>query len=433
MNGPGEPAREPDRFRPLPEAAHACVSDLKIEEVLDRVLVLARELTGARYAAIGVLDDGRTQLAQFRVSGVDTSVQAAIGDRPRGRGVLGLLISDPQPLRLASVGVHPLSYGFPPRHPPMTSFLGVPIMIDDQAWGNLYLTEKRSAAEFSDRDEETALALAEWAATAIAEHRWFDHSEQERVRLERTVATLQAARAGMLAIGDAPELSRAFELLVKRGRAVVDARSLLMLAYEGAELVLMAGAGEGLPRSGLRLPVSATQAESLMEAQHAETPQRAADALRPVLTALGMTEVGSVLVAAVVPAGERLGVLIACDRREPRATFGAGDRELLRAFAASGATAMALAQHAERLRSQTVSADADRVRWARRLRREADERLVRMRLRLVDAACPGDPAALAAAVRTTTAALDETIAQLRSLIEDLEPAAEDDDPGRRGV
>ena len=130
------------RAERLLEAGRALVAELDTEVVLERLLETARELTGARYAAIGVLDEQRRQLERFLTAGVDPATHAAIGDLPRGRGVLGLLIDDPKPLVLPNVAAHPRSYGFPAGHPPMTTFLGVPLIIRGEAWGNVYLTEK---------------------------------------------------------------------------------------------------------------------------------------------------------------------------------------------------------------------------------------------------------------------------------------------------
>jgi signal transduction protein with GAF and PtsI domain len=102
-------------------------------------------VTGARYAAIGILDEKRTELERFVTRGIDPELHRAIGDLPRGRGILGLLIDDPQPLRLREIGDHPKSYGFPPSHPQMHSFLGVPVLVRNEAFGNLYLTDKEGA------------------------------------------------------------------------------------------------------------------------------------------------------------------------------------------------------------------------------------------------------------------------------------------------
>src|ERR671928_2059586 len=156
-----------NRLRRLLEVGRSLISELDPDAVLRRLLDVARELTGARYAAIGVLDERREHLEQFITAGIDEETHREIGDLPRGRGVLGVLIDDPKPLRLRDVGMHPRSYGFPIAHPPMTTFLGVPILIEGQAWGNLYLTEKAAGDEFTAEDEEAACVLADWAAIAI--------------------------------------------------------------------------------------------------------------------------------------------------------------------------------------------------------------------------------------------------------------------------
>src|ERR1700742_5200056 len=127
------------RLRRLLDVGRSLISELEPEVVLQRLLEVARELTGARYAAIGVLDERRQALERFLTAGVDEETYRLIGDLPRGRGVLGVLITDPRPLRSAGAGALPSSCGFPLPHPPMTTFLGVPIMIEGQAWGNLYL------------------------------------------------------------------------------------------------------------------------------------------------------------------------------------------------------------------------------------------------------------------------------------------------------
>ena len=137
------------------------------DRILERVLQEARAMTGARFAAIGVLDAARLELERFLTSGVDPAVHQEIGELPHGRGVLGLLISDPEPLRLDDLSAHPQSYGFPPGHPAMRTFLGVPLMIRNEAWGNLYLSEKEDGSGFDDHDMQAATALAEWASAAL--------------------------------------------------------------------------------------------------------------------------------------------------------------------------------------------------------------------------------------------------------------------------
>jgi GAF domain-containing protein len=141
--------------------------ELEADAVLHAILEAAAELAGARYAALGVLDESRTHLGRFLTLGTDPSTERLIGILPRGRGLLGVLIEDPRPVRLSDVTQHPLSYGFPPGHPQMRSFLGVPIIIRGETWGSLYLTEKQGGEPFSEEDEEAVVALAQWAGTAI--------------------------------------------------------------------------------------------------------------------------------------------------------------------------------------------------------------------------------------------------------------------------
>ena len=143
---------------------------------------------------------------------------------PRGRGILGVLIDSPEPLRLPAVGHHPKSYGFPPGHPPMSSFLGVPVLIRGQAWGNLYLTEKEGGEQFDAVDEESVGILAAWAAIAIENARLYEAVAARRDELEVSVRRLEATTAIARAIGGETDLDRVLELIVKRGRALVGAR-----------------------------------------------------------------------------------------------------------------------------------------------------------------------------------------------------------------
>ena len=160
------------------DVARSVLSELDLEVVLDRVLNAARDLTDARYAALGVLNESRTELARFLTVGMDDATRREIGDLPRGRGVLGELINDPAALRLARVGQHARSWGFPAGHPPMDTFLGVPILVGGKPYGNLYLTEKAGGEEFTTEDEEIVRLLATQAAVAIENARLFEASRQ---------------------------------------------------------------------------------------------------------------------------------------------------------------------------------------------------------------------------------------------------------------
>lgn len=169
---------EVDRLRQLIALGPALVGELDLDVLLNRLLETACSVTACRYAAIGILDDSRSELERFITRGLADEQERAIGHLPRGRGVLGVLIHDPRPLRLADVSDHPHSSGFPPGHPQMRSFLGVPITIRGRAWGNLYLTEKR-IGEFTEADEYAATTLATWAAIAV------DHSRLLAAAVER--------------------------------------------------------------------------------------------------------------------------------------------------------------------------------------------------------------------------------------------------------
>jgi GAF domain-containing protein len=150
------------------DVAHAALSGLNVDLVLERIVEAARQLTGARYAALGVLDRSRHELERFMTAGLDeSSMRRRIGALPRGRGVLGELIADPRPLRLADVSAHPHSYGFPSGHPAMKTFLGVPLLVDGKPFGNLYLADKRRGEEFTAEDELAVVRLAELAGIAI--------------------------------------------------------------------------------------------------------------------------------------------------------------------------------------------------------------------------------------------------------------------------
>ncbi|MGD0321879.1 MAG: GAF domain-containing sensor histidine kinase [Acidimicrobiales bacterium] len=159
--------RDPVRLQALIEAILLVEQDLELPEVLRNFVQRAVDLAGARYGALGVLDPGRTGLAEFVTVGVDAEVVSAIGHFPEGKGILGLLIEDPRPLRLADVGEHEASAGFPPGHPPMRSFLGMPILVRGEAFGNLYLCDKQGGEPFTEVDEDVVGALAVAAGLAI--------------------------------------------------------------------------------------------------------------------------------------------------------------------------------------------------------------------------------------------------------------------------
>jgi GAF domain-containing protein len=301
------------RLRRLLEVGRALVSQLDREELLRRVLEVARELTGARYAAIGILDADRVELERFLTVGIDDETHRAIGDLPRGRGILGELIREPKPLRLSDISEHVRSYGFPPAHPPMTTFLGAPVLIRGQAWGNIYLTEKEDG-EFDELDEEALVVLAEWVAIAIENARLYEGIESRRKELERAVSGLEATTTLARAIGGETDLTRVLELVVKRGRALIEARVLLVLLGEGDELVVSAAAGE--TREGIvgtHISTPGTLLADLIRGQHAE---RLSDVSSRVRLGLGelVDDSSTALLVPLTFRGRPVGVLVALDR-----------------------------------------------------------------------------------------------------------------------
>ncbi|GAA1537486.1 GAF domain-containing sensor histidine kinase [Nocardioides humi] len=186
------------RLQLLLDAVVTISADLSLDGVLSRIVAIASRLVDARYAALGVLSAGRRRrLRTFVHHGISDEVAAEIGDLPTGHGLLGLIIDRPEPLRLHEIAEHPESYGFPPHHPPMSSFLGVPVRIRDQVFGNLYLTEKAGGVDFTADDEEIVVALAAAAGVAIENARLY-----EQTAARETWARATAALAQLLADPD---------------------------------------------------------------------------------------------------------------------------------------------------------------------------------------------------------------------------------------
>jgi signal transduction histidine kinase len=421
-------SEEQDRLRQLLEVGRALVTELDTETVLRRIIEAARAITGARYVALGVLGDDRTELERFITSGIDDDTHRAIGALPRGRGVLGVLIADPKPLRLRDVGAHPQSYGFPPAHPPMHSFLGVPILLRGEAWGNLYLAEKAGGEQFTEADEEAAVILAQWAATAIVNARLHERSEQRREQAERALRGLQAARDIAEAIGSSADLDHVLELIVKRGRALVEARSVLIMLREGDELVVAASAGYTIDARGRRLPLSGSTSGKVLEQGYPERFQDASHHLKVAPEQLGVPNAHTALLVPMLHGGTGLGLLAAYDRGREGNPFTQGDEELLRTFASSAANAVALKRsvEADRLRSAVAAAEAERGRWARELHDETLQALGGLRVLLASALRRGDGVKHTEAMRQAIEDIEREIENLRAIITDLRPSLLDD-------
>ena len=418
-------ALDAPRLRRLLDVGRTLVADLDLESVLRSVLDAASELTSARYAAIGVLGSDRRTLERFLTLGIDSEKQQEIGDLPRGRGVLGVLIDDPRPLRLADVGAHPKSYGFPIGHPPMQSFLGVPLLIRGEAWGNLYLTDKQGG-DFDEADEEAILVLADWAATAIDNARLHRSERERRGELERAVRGLEATTEIARAIGAETRLERVLELIVKRGRALVEARGMVILLSDGDDLVITAVAGQvDSELIGTRISVADSAGGAVLRSRRSERIGDASSRLRFVLAEMIDAKAG--LLVPLVFHGRVMGVLEAFDSLGDTLEFSAEDERIMEAFAASAATAVATAQNvaAQTLLRSIDASDRERARWARELHDETLQELSALKITLSGAKRTADAGAVREAVGTALEYSEHAIRGLREIIADLRPAALD--------
>jgi signal transduction histidine kinase len=416
------------RLEALLEAGRGLVAQREVDAVLEELLRVACELTGARYAAIGVLDEDRRELERFVTRGIGDAEREAIGDLPRGHGILGELIRNPEPLRLEDVNEHPRSYGFPANHPPMHSFLGVPVLIRGEPWGNLYLTEKRGGP-FDGADEAATVILADWAALAVDNARLHEDAARRRAEAERAVRRLEATAAIARAVGSETDLDRVLELIVKRGRALLDARSVVLLLVEGDTFHLAAGAGQVAPPAlGGRFPITGS---AMSEVLFSGRPERIHDVPSRVRISERDLGVGGAATALLVPLVYRntpLGLLAAFDRFSGDPAFGDEEERLFLAFAASAATAVATARTVaeDRLRHSIASAEQERRRWARELHDETLQGLGGLQVLLSSALRRNDADSLGASVREAIDYIGTEIESLRTLITELRPAALDE-------
>lgn len=219
----------PKQLHRLLDAVMSLGSDLELDLVLRRMVEIAVDLVDARYGALGVLDPERTHLSDFITVGIDADTIADLGDPPKGHGILGLLIGDPRPLRLPDLRRHPDSFGFPPNHPPMTSFLGVPVFVSGVAYGNLYLTDKNGTQAFSEVDEELAVALAAAAGTAIEKARLHERAREldvieDRDRIARDLhdTVIQRLFATGLSLHGAARMAAPLPEVAARIEACID-------------------------------------------------------------------------------------------------------------------------------------------------------------------------------------------------------------------
>lgn len=419
--GPGD-----DRFRRLVEVGSTLLSELDLESVLRSVVEAAREVTGAGYAALGVLDEGGQELERFIYLGIDDETRREIGPLPRGRGVLGELIRHPQPLRVADVESHPHAYGFPPGHPPMHSFLGVPVTIRGEVYGNLYMTEKADGAEFDDDDEDSARTLATWAAIAIENARLYTSLSRREAEVGRALRRAETSADIARTVGGETDVERVLDLVVKRARALVEARTVLVLLRRKDRLAVAAQAGRVGPEvEKLTIPTDDLVFQAAMQervAQHLDQGTPPSEArLRERLGA------EAALVVPLLFRGRAVGTLVALDR-EAGGDFDDEDLRLLQAFAATAAIAVGTAQSVEagRLQQQVEVSEDERRRWAQELHDGVLQSLAAVRITLAAALqAPGEDRAdrIERAAEGTVEGLEEQITELSRLINDLRPAS----------
>ncbi|GAA2121693.1 sensor histidine kinase [Nocardioides bigeumensis] len=271
---------EQERLQLLLDAVVAMAADLSLDGVLSRIVTIAGTLVDARYAALGVLSSGDARrLRTFVHHGMPDEVVVKIGDLPEGHGLLGLIIDRPEPLRLHEIAAHPASYGFPPNHPPMSSFLGVPVRIRDQVFGNLYLTEKEGGGDFTEADEAIVVALAAAAGVAIENARLYEESE----RRQRWLVATAEITAELL---DPGEEEDALQLIADRAREVAGADVAWIVAGPSVDdLVLRVVSGAEVHIEQLReLPIAGSLSRWVSEEARATVvPDLVADdrALKP--------------------------------------------------------------------------------------------------------------------------------------------------------
>ncbi len=349
-----------DRLRRLLDAVVVVGSDLELTSVLDRIVYAACELSGARYGALGVLRPDGERLANFVTHGLTHDQVEAIGPYPEGHGILGLLIDNPEPLRLHDLAEHPRSFGFPANHPPMRTFLGVPVRVRDQVFGNLYLTEKRDGADFTADDEQVVTALAAAAGVVIDNARLYADTEGRRRWLE---ATAEITRLLM----DEFDPREALQLIAQRAKEVAEGAASAVLLVDGDELVFEAVDG---PKThelrGVRVPASHPLVRDVLGQRHAVVLENLLRAVKesgddipalPVFEDLGRT------VIVPMPAGDRTsgGILVVAAHRDQLLAGEAESTELITAFANQATIALDRAE-AQKDRAQlAVLEDRDRI------------------------------------------------------------------------
>jgi signal transduction histidine kinase len=386
----------PANARALLDAVVAISSDLDLHSVLKRIVVSACQITGARYGALGVIGHGGG-LVDFVTHGIGEADHAAIGDLPRGHGILGLLIDHPEPIRLSNIQDHPKSYGFPPNHPPMERFLGVPVRIRGTVFGNLYLTEKEGGDDFTDQDEKLVLALASAAGFVIENARDYSQSERRRQWLEAT-AQINDALQPPVRLDDALRQ-------IAIGARRVSGASAVAVVRRAAETVHEIAAWDGRRSEDLRPLVRALETHITGAEEEATVVVIPQGAERTVVLVP--------LRAHLAPDGVLLVVLDA-----GRGSLESDEAELLASFADQASLALDRAQAISDRQELMLVSDRDRI--ARDLHDLVIQRLFATGLALQGARRIAVSEEVCERIDSAVADLDVTIRDIRSTIFELQ-------------
>jgi signal transduction histidine kinase len=405
----GEVVTSRERLRALLDAVVGIGSDLDLRTTLQRIVEAACELAGARYGALGVIGHDR-MLHNFITHGIGAELHAKIGDLPHGRGVLGLLIDDPRPLRMPDITQHPQSYGFPPHHPPMHSFLGVPVRIRDQVFGNLYLAEKQEAKEFTEDDEEIVVALAAAAGVAIENARLFADARRRGQWLAAT-----AEITGVL-LGEVRRTD-ALGLVARRARQLAGAEQVLVLLYDedAGTFTVEVADGAATPAPGLVGTVLSATDEGFGQAVRARQPVMVNDLAEVAAWPAPVTR-GPAVISPLATAETLHGVLVVA-HRPGRGAQSAEDRSLLASFAGQAALALERARAQEERELLAVLEDRERI--ARDLHDVVIQRLFATGLQLQSAAPLSARSDVAKRINAAVDDLDSTIRDIRRAIFEL--------------
>jgi len=409
-----------ERMRALIEAGIALSSELSLDAVLQKLVETAAALTGAKYAALGVLDPTGSRLERFLTTGIDAQTHAAIGDLPTGRGILGVLIRDASPLRLHDLSEDPRSVGFPPGHPPMHSFLGVPVALRGIAYGNLYLTEKEGG-DFGEEDEETVTLLASQAAVAIENARLYESATRWSTQLE-SLNEVAAALVSQL------ELAPLLHIVANRLRTLIAADTVHIALPHADGLRIEAAAGPDAEKVvGIPIPAR-SKTMRVLERKRTERVDSVIDDPEIDQETARLLEMRTALYVPLVLRGEAIGVITAQDKEGADPRFSAEDVRLAEVFAQRATVAVDLSHRVARdaLRRVVSAQEQERRRLARELHDETGQALTSILLGLRTVEEAGGEEEVRAAVAEVRELVRSTLQDVRRLAVELRPKALDD-------